>query len=289
MEVPPGIVHGVVHAIGIALVIHMIRGAPSGEDVEDLAHSQTVQPSLFHGVHHGFLGRLQGEVVPVGGPLEGLGAVAYVGTGNDPAHAMVTLENGSRLPAALIQLLQRDPLFVCRHLEDGVGGSVNDPLTRFLLLHAVVVDHRSAGVGLVAQNPPARSLLKFLQNLLREALGIGGHGLGRNHTGNLPVADGGVLAHRCLRQLANGPIGVRLLGKEIHPIDVAKPSLQQIGHGKLFRACAGAQGVDAIVPKLGGIRQLTNTTGIQNDQKYTLHITFSPWRRPHPGQPSSWW
>ena len=227
--------------------------------------------------------------MPVGGPLEGLGAVAYVGAGNDPAHAVVTLENGSRLPAALIQLLQRDPLFVCRHLEDGVGGGVNDPLTRFLLLHTVVMDDGGAGVGLVAQDPPACSLLKFLQNLLREALRIRGHGLGRNHTGDLPVADGGVLAHRGLCQLANGPIGVRLLGEEIHPIDVAKPSLQQIGHRKLFRACAGAQGVDAVVPKLGGIRQLTNTAGIQNDQKYTLHITFSPWRPPHPGQPSSWW
>ena len=50
-----------------------------------------------------------------------------------------------------------------------------------------------------------------------------------------------------------------------------------------------AQGVDAHVSKGRPVRQLAHAAGIQDNEKNTLHITCSPWQRPHPEPPSSWW
>ena len=289
VKIPGGVVQGVLHTVGIALVVDMLGGAPAGEDVVDFSHGQTVETGFLDGVQHGFLRRLQGKVMPVGGSAEGFRAAAHIGPGDDPAHAVFTLQNGPGLPAGVIQLFQRDPFLVGSHLKDGVGGGVDNPLAGFLLLHAVVTDHIGAGVGLVAQNAPASGFCKGLQHLRREALGIGGQGPGGGNTGNLPVADGGVLAHGHLCQPAQGAGGIGLLGQVIHPVQITQARLQQVGDGELRGGGAGAQGVDAHVSKGRPVRQLAHAAGIQDNEKNTLHITCSPWQRPHPEPPSSWW
>ena len=263
MEVPGGIILGVVQAVQIALIVDVLRVAPAGEDIMDLAHRQGVQPRPGNGIQHGFGRRLQGEVMAVGGTAEGFGGGAHIGPGNDPSHAVLPGENRPGLAAGVIQLLQRDQLLLSRHLEDGVGGGIDDPLSGFQLLLAVVPDHLRAGIGQIAQPAPAGLAFKFLQNLLWEALGIGGQRLGGHHAADLPVADGGVLAHGGLPEPGHRTGGGIRLRQAVHAVDAAKARSDHMGDVENAGGLAGAQGVHPHVPELLRIGHGADAEGIQ--------------------------
>ena len=221
VEILPGVVHGMVHTVSVALVEHMLRGALTGKNIVDLAHSDGIQPGGLDGVQHGGCGRLQGEVMPVTGPPEAVHRISHKGTGDDPAHAVLSPEDASGLAAGVVKLLQGDLLLMGRHLEHRVGGGIEDPLAGIQLLLAVIPDHVGAGIGQVAQPAPAGGRLKGVQHLFRKALGIGGQRVRGHHTRDLPVADGGILTHGGLRQPGHGSGGSGGLGQTVHPVDAA--------------------------------------------------------------------
>ena len=149
VEISRGIVVGVSHAVGIALVKDVLRVSLTGENVVNFANGQAVQPGFGNGVQHGFRRRLQGEVVAVGGAGEAGFRSAHKGTGNDPAYAVISPENFPGFPAGIVQLLKGNHILMGRHLEHGVGGGVDDPFARFHVLPAVIPDHVGAGIGKV--------------------------------------------------------------------------------------------------------------------------------------------
>ena len=201
----------------------------------------------------------------VGGAAEALGGGAHIGAGNDPAHAVVAPQDLAGLVAGIVQLLQGDQLLMGRHLEHRVGGGIDDPLAGIQLLLAVIPDHIGAGIGLVAQPAPAGGLLKGIQHLLGEALRVGGQGLGRDHTGNFPVADGGILAHGAFRQPGIGPCGGLHPGQTLHSVNVAKTRGDHIGNVQLPGGGAGSQGIDIPISKGFAVRHGADAEGIQNN------------------------
>ena len=271
VKIPCGIVHRVRHAVSVGLVEHVLRVPPSGENVVDLAHGQAVQPRRLYGVQHGLLRRLQRKVVTVGRALEAVLRVAHIGAGDHPADAILSLQNLPRLAAGIVQLLQGNPFLVRRHLKHGIGGGVDDPLAGLALLLAVVPDDVGAGIGQVAQDAPAGLLLEGVQNLFGEAVGEGGQGLGGDHTGDFPMADGGVLAHGAFPQpgeRAGGGGGLRQAG---HAVDVAQSRGGHVGNVQLLGGGAGTQGIDPHVPEGLRVGHRADAEGIQNNQKYSLH------------------
>ena len=178
---------------------------------------------------------------------------------------MVTPQNLASLVTGIVQLLQRDQLLMGRHLEHRVGGGIDDPLAGIQLLLAVIPNHIGAGIGLVAQPAPAGGLGKGIQHLLGEALRVGGQGLGRDHTGNLPVADGGVLAHGAFRQPGIGSCGGIHPGQTLHPVNVAQTRGDHIGNVQLPGGCTGSQGVNVPISKGFAVRHGTDAEGIQNN------------------------
>ena len=294
------VMHGVIHAVCVGLVVHVLRGAASCKNIIDFANGNGSLARLHNGIHHGAL-RLQRIVVPVGGALEAGPAVTHKGTGDDTAHTVLALQNGPSLAAALVEFLQRNQLLMGCHLKNGVHGGVDDPLARVQLLLPVVTDHVGSGVGPVAQAATAGGRLKGIQHLLRKSFRIGGHGFRRHNTGNLPVTDGGVLAHGFFRQPGIGAQGLFRLGQAGDAVNLSKTCRNHVGNVQLGRGGAGSQRIDPHITKFFGIRHRADAKGIQYNQKDTFHgssplglcvialLTFPPWQPPHPAPPSSWW
>ena len=113
-------------------------------------------------------------------------------------------------------------------------------------------------------------LLIFPDQLLREALGEGGQRLRADHTGDLPVADGGILAHALLLQAGKGTDGGRAFFSGRHAVDVEQAQLLQVGAVEIGVRCNGTQRVGARIAKGGRVRLGADAKAIQHDQKNTL-------------------
>ena len=117
--------------------------------------------------------------------------------------------------------------------------------------------------------------LKLVDELCGEALREGGQRLRAHHTGDLPVADGGVLAHALLLQAGKGTGGSGGLFPGGHTVDVEQAQLLQVGAVEVGMLCNGSQRVGALVAKSGGIRLCADAKAVQNDQKDTFfHLGF---------------
>ena len=117
--------------------------------------------------------------------------------------------------------------------------------------------------------------LKLLNELLREAVGEGGQRVRADHTGDLPVADGGILAHALLLQAGKGTRGRVGLFARSHTVNVEQAQLFQVGAVEIGMPCNGPQRVGALVAKGGCIRLRADAKAVQYDQKYTLFHMFS--------------
>ena len=226
----------------------------------------------------------------VGGAVEGIGGAAQEGAGNDAAHAILALEHLAGDLAVTVQLVHRHQLFVGGHLEHAVGTGVDDEGVFLHGLLAVVLQHLGAGIGLIAEHLVAGFFLKLVDELCGETLREGGQRLRAHHTGDLPVADGGVLAHALLLQAGKGTLGGGALLPCRHAVNVEQAQLLQVGAVEVGVLGNRAQGVGARVAKGGGVRLRANAKAVENDQKNTLFhlqwfLRFFKIRVPAPGAP----
>ena len=211
----------------------------------------------------------------VGGAVEGIGGVAQEGAGDDTAHAVLALEHLTGDLAVAVQLVHRHQFFVGGDLEHAVGAGVDDEGVLLHGLLAVVLQHLGAGVGLVAQHLVAGLLLKFVDEGIREALREGGQRLRADNARDLPVADGGILAHALLLQAGKGADGRCGLFACGHAVDVEHTQLLQVRAVEVGVLCNGTQGVGALVAKGGSVRLCADAEAVQDDQKHTFfHIVF---------------
>ena len=203
----------------------------------------------------------------VGGAVEGIRAVAQEGAGDHTTYAVLALEHFPGDLAVAVQLLHRHKLLVGGHLKNAVGTGIDDEGVFPHGLLAVVLQHLRTGIGLVAQHLVAGLLLIFPDQFLREALGEGGQRLRADHTGDLPVADGGILAHALLLQAGKGSRrGIRFLPCG-HAINVEQAQLAQIGAIEIGVVRNGTQGVGACIAKGSGVRLCADAKAVQHDQK----------------------
>ena len=203
----------------------------------------------------------------VGGAVEGIRAVAQEGAGDHTTYAVLALEHFPGDLAVAVQFLHRHKLLVGGHLKNAVGAGIDDEGVFPHGLLAVVLQHLRAGIGLVAQHLVAGLLLIFPDQFLREALGEGGQRLRADHTGDFPVADGGILAHALLLQAGKGSRrGIRLFPCG-HAVNVEQAQLAQVGAIEIGVVRNGTQGVGACIAKGSGVRLCADAKAVQHDQK----------------------
>ena len=210
----------------------------------------------------------------VGGAVEGLRRAAQEGAGDDAAHAVFALQHRAGDLAVTVQFVHRHQLLVRGHLKHAVGAGVADEGILPHGLLAVVLQHLRAGVRLVAQHLVAGLFLERMDEFLREAVREGGQRFRADHTGDLPMTDGGILAHALLLQAGKGPRRGSGLLPCRHTVDVEQAELLQIGAVKVRVLCNGTEGIGARVAKGGCIRLCADAKAVQNDQKHTFFHSF---------------
>ena len=270
-------------AIGVAGGLDLFGHTLAVKNIVDLAHSDHVLTGVFQQIQHGGAGRLQAQVVAVGGAVKGVGTVAKEGAGDHTTHAVLALEHFPGDLTVAVQLVHRHQFFVGSHLKNAVSAGVDDEGVFPHGLFAIVLQYLRAGIGLVAQYLMAGFLLVLPDQLLRKALGEGGQRLRADYTGDLPVADGGILAHALLLQAGKGSRrGIRFLPCG-HAVNVEQTQLTQIGAIEIGVVRNGTQGVGACIAKGSGVRLCANAKAVQNDQKNAFFHnghSISPGRTP---------
>ena len=151
------------------------------------------------------------------------------------------------------------------HLEHAVCAGVDDERILLHRLLTVVPQHLGAGIRLIAQHFMAGLALELLDQRIRESLREGGQRLGADHTCDLPMANGGILAHALLLQACKGAGGGRVLLPYSHAVQVKETQLAQVGAIKVGVAGNGRQGIGPLVPKSSSVRLCANAKAVQND------------------------
>ena len=132
------------------------------------------------------------------------------------------------IAAAVVELLERDRLLVRGDLEDRVGGRVDDPLARLLVLLAELLDDLRPARRLVAEHAAGGAVHERVDHVVREAVRVGRERLRRDDPHQLPVADRRVLALRALEQPAGDRGRARLRRAALERLDVAEAERLQV-------------------------------------------------------------
>ena len=184
-------------------------------------------------------------------------------------------EDLARRAAGVVELLERHRLLVSGDLEDRVGARVDDPLAGALMLLAELLDDLRAARGLVPEHAAAGAVHERVDHLVREAVRVGRHRLGRDDAHQLPVARRRVLALRTLEQPSGDRGGPGLRRAPFQRLDVAEPERFQ---RRQVEAADGAgdvgEGVRPRVTELGSVRQLTRSDGVQHDDARPSHAAI---------------
>ena len=277
MEILFGQLQSHLHAIVVGHGAAAFGNALAGKDIVDLAHADGVQPGLLQHIQHGVPGGRDGIVMAAGGAAEIVGAGALKGAGDDTAHGVLAGEHFPGNLAVAIKLLHRHNGLVGGDLEYAVGAGVDDQLAGAQMLFPVIPDHIGAGIGQVAEHAPAGALFKLPDHLVGEAIGIGGQRLGADQTGDLPMADGGILALAALLQAAKGGLGLVHVPAFGGALDIEHSQPGQVGSGKVGMGGNGCQGVGAGIAEIGGVGGVAHTEAVQHNEKYTFfHNSLLP-------------
>ena len=106
-------------------------------------------------------------------------------------------------------------------LKNGIRRGVNNQIAGFHVLFAVLIDNLCTGPRCIGQHAAPRCLAEGLQNLLREAIGIGGQRIRRDDARDLPVTDRSILSHGGLLQAAAGALRLLCFAQKVQTVDVA--------------------------------------------------------------------
>ena len=130
--------------------------------------------------------------------VRGAGERIFAGerAGYDATDAMFAVQNSAGDFAIAVQFMNRYDIFMRSDLKNAVGRGVNDELSGFDMLFAVVFDNFCAGVGFVAKNFSAGFFDKFVDNILRETIRLCRERFGRNDASYFPMTYRRVFAHR---------------------------------------------------------------------------------------------
>src|SRR5215208_1439442 len=181
--------------------------ATAVEDVPDLADSHGLVACVLYAVQIGLRGRGDAVIMTVLVlPLVEAG-LAVEGTGDDPFDHDLTLPDEHLVGffGSLIQLIEWDYAGVCCDLEDGVGGSVEDPGPGSFLLGTQLLNDLGPRGRPVPYDPAARLVLEAAQYPVGEAFGIGRERVFKHDAHHLPVSCDCCLSRRQPHQHTLGP------------------------------------------------------------------------------------
>ena len=232
--------------------------------------------------------RLEREVVAVRRAL----VVARLADERPRDHAadgVLAGEDLARDPAGLVELLERDRLLVRGDLEDRVGGRVDDPLARLLVLLAELLDDLRPRRRLVADHAARGAVHERVDHVVREAVRVRRQRLRRDDPHQLPVAERRVLALRALDQPAGDRGRARpAAGSPRAPRRCRARAPRGSGRSRPPTARATFPSVsEPSSPNSAGVRQRSRADGVEHDHARARQwVSWWDWWMPGAREPS---
>ena len=156
------------------------------EDVADLADPVHLHPRVTHEREVVRPPRFEGEVVPIRRAFVVAGR-ADERTCDHASDRVLAREDLTRDAAAVVELVERNRLFVRGDLEHRVGRRVDDPLARALVLLAQLLDDLRPRRCLVPEHAAPGLVHERVDHVVWEAMGVRRHRLRRDDAHQLPV------------------------------------------------------------------------------------------------------
>ena len=252
------------NAGGISCGVIAARQTAMGKNILNFSHAQHVHARFLHSVQQRRGDRLQREIPPPGGAGKPACAGAHKGPGDHTAHRMLPHQLFPGDLAHFVKPGQGNNFLMRGDLKHAVGGGVHDGIPRAHVLLPQFIQNRRARGGLVAQRLCADGFLKCADNLLREAVGIGGKRSVQRHPRHFPMAGGGILALGLFRRAAKRAAAVFL---RFQPQAGQMPQAQRLHVGNIQGAIGGdmPQGVSPGIAESGGIGQRPCAHAVQYD------------------------
>ena len=191
----------------------LLRDSAAGEDLAHLPDRAHRGTHLGEQVQVGAIRRRQCEVAAPRRAPERT-RLAPERPRDHPAHRVVAGEDRARGGADPVQLVGRDDVDMCGHLEDRVLRRVDDQVARLEVPRPVLLDRAQALRRRVAQHTAPRGLREPVDHLGREPVRVRGPSRGRGPH-QLPVPGGRVLARPARPQ---PPVDRRMLRRG-HALD----------------------------------------------------------------------
>jgi hypothetical protein len=163
-----------------------------GENVTDLANSDGVISGVERAIEECGLGTLDAVVAAIASPTV-VSILADEWTGYDPSDLEGADAELAGFLAEFVEAVERHDLLMGGDLENTVGAGVDNGPTRGDMLRAQALNDLGTAGGDISEGADAEGCFETLNKLGRKSIGKGGKRLGADHTGNLPVAEGGVL------------------------------------------------------------------------------------------------
>ena len=190
---------------------------------------------------------------------------SHKGAGDHSAYSVFSLKHFSCNFTIAIKFFHRHNVLMSSNLEHTVRRSVYNQLSGFYVFIPVIFYHFCSGIRLIAQHAPPCFFGKFFQHFLGEAVGIGRKGIGRVHTGNLPMPDGGILSAGCFLHPCNHRFRFIHAFVPVHAVDIEKSQLLHIRHMKIRTGSCRFDGIGSCICIICGIRHCSDSHTVQHN------------------------
>ena len=139
------------------------------------------------------------------------------------------------------------------------------------MLRAQFFDDRRTGRGLIADHLHAGFRLEGVDNLLREAVGIGRERLLKRKSRDFPMSRGGILSGGAFVHHAVAADGF-ILAQRMHIDGFQKPQFRKIRYVRMHLRNHMTQRIRALIAVLCRVRLPAGAHAVQYDQYNALHF-----------------
>src|ERR1700731_4615929 len=202
--------------------------AASGKEVLDLAKADDFFTAVFQHVEQGRYQRRKREITSMFGTCK-ISWCPDKWTGYDASNGMFSCKHSTCNLAHLIQLWKRNNFLVCRELKNAVRGGIQDGTGCTKMFFTKFLDDFRARCWLIADYFAPDGLLKLLDKVGGESMGIGGKGFMKYHSHHLPMACGAVFASCRLCHASVGSPSMFGWRSALNGCDIADADLSKVG------------------------------------------------------------
>ena len=243
--------------------------ANAREDIRDLADRNRCLACSLYRLGQKNCGGLERIVASVGGAcIAAVGILNVRASDNSSDTVLCADKLTAELLADTVKLLKlHNAVYLNGELKHAVSRGVDDDRILLFCLFAVIVDNRSARIGLVAKKLSSRYFSYLIEYLRIKAVRKCGERRGRDMSRYLPMSNGGILAERTLGHSCDCAEWRVCLAEKFKSVDISDTERAERGNIENSRFVQTAERMRALVTESRRIRHRACANAVKHDQK----------------------